>query len=165
MKTISFAGRSWVLHPPVVRLAPPQRESFAFMGFSLGLPCCCWKCSLEKCLISSVPVLCSDGRFAVNQCLSDSFVSALQEELLILSRLMNLHFPPGSLEGSLFFLYGDRYPHCSDLPLSTALQVFSSCANLLSCCELSSAGCECVSTVSIGCLFLAVACFFPAYGC
>lgn len=72
-------------------------------------PAAAWKCSLDKGLICSVPILCPDVHFAIDWSSSDFVVSALQEELLIqLSRLMNVHTPPGSLERNLFCLRGDR---------------------------------------------------------
>lgn len=90
-------------------------------------------------------------------------VSVLQEELLIqLSWLMNLHIPPGRLEGSLCCLYGDRWPLALVCPCQQLCRLsVGSCANLLYCCELSSAGCEHVSTVSIGLFVLCYALFLP----
>lgn len=75
---------------------------------------------------------------------------------------MNLHIPPGRLEGSLCCLYGDRWPLALVCPCQQLCRLsVGSCANLLYCCELSSAGCERLSTVSIGLFVLCYALFLP----
>lgn len=76
VEVVSFTllGFGWHLHR--VRFSPSWDLVWSW-------PAAAWKCSLDKYLISSVPVLCPDVRFAINWCLSDFFVSALQEELLI----------------------------------------------------------------------------------
>lgn len=132
-----------------------------------GWPAAAWKCSLEKHLISSVPILCPDGHFAVDQCLSDNFVSSCKRSCWhnCLGWWISI-FLLVALKGAFSACMGIGDPIVLICPCQQLCR-FSvcSCANLLCYCELSSAGYECVYTVSVGCLFLAMPCFFLSCGC
>lgn len=183
VKTVRFvqAGRSWVLHLLGIWQAPSQSGIFPLVGFGLDLAC--WKRQFSRVLgqFGACPApLCA--LCILSGCFTDSFASALQaEQLMKMSWLINLHIPPGRFNGHLSCLYGDGWPHCSNLVFWATLQVstflcgfvlFFSIKNkifvLISFAVMSSVVlCVSMSLLSAQalCLSFAMPCFFLACGC